>query len=119
MALRRARYDGQANATPAPATIAIATAAHCHRAGLRTTARWVPVSEAAIALAKAVPLGEPIGGAPAEGSGDQASSDSGMSRSTPTDGAGPANRLAMTDCGVVPVNGGSPVSISKRTQPRL
>ncbi len=35
-----------------------------------------------------------------------------VGRSTRTDGAGPANRLAMTACDVRPVNGGSPASIS-------
>ena len=42
----------------------------------------------------------------------------GISRVVAMLGADSRSRLASTDCGVVPMKGGSPVSISKRTQPR-
>ncbi len=46
-----------------------------------------------------------------------ASTASGTSRVVRTLGIGDTNRLAMMACGVMPVKGGSPVSISNRTQP--
>jgi len=44
---------------------------------------------------------------------------SGTSRVIRTLGTGETNRLAITACAVAPVKGGSPVSISYSTQPRL
>ncbi len=77
----------------------------------------------AVAADRAQRLGEIGGGRVAihrrarERAGTAASTASGTSRVVRTLGIGDTNRFAMIACGVTPVKGGSPVSISYSTQP--
>src|SRR5262245_43738441 len=71
------------------------------------------------AAAKAAEVAKRSAGADASALAIAASTDDGIwGRNTRTDGTGPVSCLAMTACGVGPLNGGSPVSISYSTHPR-
>ena len=74
----------------------------------------VPVSRAITrsASAKSAAVGYRSTGVRASARETAASTVSGTSRVVRTFGIGDTNRLAMIACGVMPVKGGSPVSIS-------
>jgi hypothetical protein len=101
------------HANTPPALTAIANASASKAAGDTRRRRSAGVAAGPSACANAAAVGKRSAGllARARARADRTCGGT-PSRSTPTSGAGVAKRLAMTACGVAPVKGGSPASIS-------
>src|SRR5262245_19596876 len=108
--------SANAIAAPMPTTTiaarAIQTARRSPSCGSRTT-EAAPVLGAAIALANSVAVAKRSRGSRPNALATAASTGAGtVFRSVETRGGGSTNRLAITDWGVVPVNGAAPANIS-------